>query len=161
RAALCPPGRHHRGCDAPARVRVGRVLVAGGGGLGCARAPRDLRRNGHLQTDGRPGARSMSARAQPGSWRPVLRMLRARWPGFGAAWMLTLAPAAPSLLQPWPIQILVDHVLGPVPAPPWLTAIRSWIPGASSVSGAAAWLAAVTLVIFALESALDVALTMR
>jgi ATP-binding cassette subfamily B protein/subfamily B ATP-binding cassette protein MsbA len=55
-------------------------------------------------------------------------------------------------LQPWPIKLLVDHVLGADPLPAslgWLTAL----PAADSPAALAAWLAGSTVLLFALTRA--------
>jgi ATP-binding cassette subfamily B protein/subfamily B ATP-binding cassette protein MsbA len=75
-------------------------------------------------------------------------------------WLLTLAAAGVGLLQPWPLQALVDHVLGSTPPPVWVRWSRSVLPGAGSTLGFAAWAAVATLCVFLLESAVDVATTM-
>src|SRR5262245_21256246 len=90
-----------------------------------------------------------------------LRLLLQHRRGLAAIWVLTLVSSGLALLQPWPLQILVDHVLGGQPSPQWLDEIARALPGASQPRGMAAWLAAAGLGIFVLESAVDVALTMR
>src|SRR5262245_49198232 len=98
---------------------------------------------------------------QPGPWRLLLREAPPRWRAMGIITLLTLASAVGALLQPWPLQVLVDHVLGEAPAPEWVTGLRARLPGAGGPTGAAAWAAAATLFIFAGDSAVDMLLTMR
>jgi ATP-binding cassette subfamily B protein len=103
----------------------------------------------------------MTAAEHLGVWRTVFGTVGRRWRGLATIWVLTLAAAAVALLQPWPIQILVDHVLGQAPGPVWLARMRSWLPGAGSPLGAAAWAGAAAFLIFVIETVFDVALTMR
>jgi ABC-type multidrug transport system fused ATPase/permease subunit len=98
---------------------------------------------------------------QPGPWRRVLAAAPPSKRGLAAIWLLTLASAGAALLQPWPMQVLVDHVIGDVPGPAWLAAVRRALPGGGTVSGAAAWAGVATILAFGLESVIDVALTMR
>jgi ATP-binding cassette subfamily B protein/subfamily B ATP-binding cassette protein MsbA len=79
--------------------------------------------------------------------------------GYAFIGAVTVAASLFSLLHPWPFQILIDHVLGTEPSPAWLDAARSWLPGASGSSGAIAYLAGIGLVVFAIDSLLDVLLT--
>jgi ATP-binding cassette subfamily B protein len=60
-----------------------------------------------------------------------------------------------SVLQPWPMQIVMDHVLGGV-APPWQLTL---LPGGGSPRGLLVWAVLAGLLIFAANSAIDVALT--
>jgi ATP-binding cassette subfamily B protein len=52
----------------------------------------------------------------------ILRYVRPYWPLAGTAVALILLGAAVGLLGPWPLKILVDHALGELPAPEWLSA---------------------------------------
>jgi ATP-binding cassette subfamily B protein/subfamily B ATP-binding cassette protein MsbA len=98
---------------------------------------------------------------QPGVWARVLKAAPPPWRGMAAAWLFSLLAGAAALLQPWLLKVLVDHVVGSVPAPAWVAWLRGTLPGAGGVSGAVAWVAVATLVVFALESTIDVLLTMR
>ncbi len=70
----------------------------------------------------------------------------------------TISSSAIGVLQPWPIKILVDHALGQVALPDWLTSFFQ----ATHLEPARGWLVigagAATLAIFSANSALDVAL---
>ena len=79
----------------------------------------------------------------------------------GYLWIagVTILASLFALLHPWPLQVLVDHVLGHAPQPGWLTRVRAMLPGASSDRVAAGYVAGVGLVIFALDAMLDVLLT--
>lgn len=74
-------------------------------------------------------------------------------------WMLTVLSSGLLLLQPWPVQILVDHVLGGKPAPGWLESTLSHLPSADTPVALAAWVAFATLLLFILYSIVDVSLT--
>lgn len=102
----------------------------------------------------------MSARRRPSRWGRLLGLSRPYWRGYTRIWVLTLASSAVGLAHPWPVQVLVDHVLGGVPAPAWLASLRATLPGGGGVGGAVAWIAAAGLVIFAIDALVDVLLTM-
>ncbi len=53
----------------------------------------------------------------------ILRYLRPYWGLAVVAIALILLGAAVGLLGPWPLKVLVDHALGDLPAPRWLTAV--------------------------------------
>jgi ATP-binding cassette subfamily B protein/subfamily B ATP-binding cassette protein MsbA len=75
------------------------------------------------------------------------------WTAIAAA---SLASTLISLLQPWPLKLLVDHVLGDDPLPAGLAASLTWLPGFESASGPLMWVVAAGLVLFALNSGVDV-----
>jgi ATP-binding cassette subfamily B protein/subfamily B ATP-binding cassette protein MsbA len=91
--------------------------------------------------------------------KPTLRLLRyaaAGWRGWLFIVVVTLASSLVALLQPWPLQIIIDHVLLPRPmAGPAAWASRS-LPGAETPQGLLAWMVVAGLTIFALTSAADV-----
>lgn len=93
-------------------------------------------------------------------WRRILLLARPQWRGYSLIWALTMASSIVVLLQPWPIQFLVDHVLGEKPAPAWLEALLSHLPGTGSPLALAAWVAMGSLLIFIIQAMVDVALTM-
>jgi ATP-binding cassette, subfamily B, bacterial len=98
--------------------------------------------------------------AQPGRrWRRVLSLARPQWRGYAVMWALTMTSSGVLLLQPWPIQMLVDHVLAGRPLPVRLAAFLAQLPGTDSTIGIAAWIALGSLGIFILSSIIDVALT--
>src|SRR4030095_13662330 len=69
--------------------------------------------------------------------------------------LFTLAYTVVAVLQPWPMQILIDQVLGQQSRPGFL----EHVPGAGTSRGLIAWVVAATLVLFALAVAVEVALT--
>jgi ATP-binding cassette, subfamily B, bacterial len=92
-------------------------------------------------------------------WRRVLHLARPQWRGYVLMWVLTLASSGIVLLQPWPVQVLVDHVLAGEAAPAWLSATLVVLPGGESPVALAAWIALASLGLFVLSSVVDVALT--
>ncbi|MDP9373230.1 MAG: ABC transporter transmembrane domain-containing protein, partial [Chloroflexota bacterium] len=91
------------------------------------------------------------------------RLLRYAIPyrrGWALILAVTLLSTAFGLLQPWPLKILVDHVFGQQPLSEPLRRAIGALPGARTSGGQLAWVALAGLVIFAVDSALDVILTM-
>jgi ATP-binding cassette, subfamily B, bacterial len=72
---------------------------------------------------------------------------------------LTLFASFFALLQPWPMMVLVDHVLGSESPAGALSSVLSWLPGSGTPGGLLAWVVAAGLLIFAVNSTLDVILT--
>lgn len=86
------------------------------------------------------------------TWRVVAREVRRRWPALLAAVAGLLGALAVDLLTPWPLKLLVDHVLLGRPPPPALAGVAPL----ASLSPAAAlgWLAALMALLAALGGAL-------
>ncbi len=105
----------------------------------------------------------MTESSQKSSISRLAWMLRFARP-YRRSWIfilfLTLAFSPISLATPWPMLILVDHVLGSVPAPPWLATIKGILPGADSAYGMVAWVAVAGLGFFLLGALLDALLTL-
>jgi ATP-binding cassette subfamily B protein len=99
--------------------------------------------------------------SQLGAWRTALRAGPIHRRTLAVMWLLTLASAGFALLQPWPVQVVIDHAVGGVPGPGWLTSLRARLPGAGSAGGLAAWAGIATVLIFMLDAWVDVRLTMR
>ena len=74
----------------------------------------------------------------------ALRAWRQLLGAFGSA----LAAAVVGLMTPWPLKIVIDHVLGSQRRPDWLVRICEILPFAASRSGLLAWSAAAIVVIF-------------
>jgi ATP-binding cassette, subfamily B, bacterial len=102
---------------------------------------------------------SESRRHMGNRWLRLVALGRPHWRGYLLMWVLTLCSSGLALLQPWPLQILVDHVLGTVPAPGWIAAVLHGLPGAGSAIGAGAWLALAMLCLFVVDATVDVSLT--
>ncbi|HEX8218480.1 MAG TPA: ABC transporter ATP-binding protein, partial [Chloroflexia bacterium] len=64
-----------------------------------------------------------------------------------------------SLLQPWPMKVLVDNVLGGSAPSGALKGVLDLLPGAGTPGGLLAWVVLAGLVVFAANSAFEVALT--
>lgn len=80
-------------------------------------------------------------------WIRLIPYMRPEWRGLLAILSLTLASVAVSLLNPWPMKLIVDNVLRHQP----LSGSTAWIerlPAANSPSGQIAWLAAATVTLF-------------
>ena len=50
----------------------------------------------------------------------ALRLIRPYTGLLGVAFLAMLASAAAALLEPWPLKVIFDHVIGTRPPPPWL-----------------------------------------
>lgn len=68
-----------------------------------------------------------------------------------------LAKVGMDVLKPWPMKILVDHVLQGVAMPPAVARVAEWLPGAGTPDGLLTWCVAATVVIFLLGWALGLA----
>ena len=71
----------------------------------------------------------------------------------------TLLSTAFTLLQPWPVKVLVDNVLGDSPRSSALASITSILPGAETQQGLLVWVVVAGLGVFVASSALEVVLT--
>ena len=92
-------------------------------------------------------------------YRQILAFAVPYWRGSALIAAVTLVSIATSLLQPWPMKVLVDQVLGHEPPPAALARVLAWLPGAGTTSGLLAWTALAGLVLFAVHSIIDVVLT--
>jgi ATP-binding cassette subfamily B protein/subfamily B ATP-binding cassette protein MsbA len=91
-----------------------------------------------------------------------LRVVRYARPGW-RAWLLIaalmLVNSALALMQPWPMKIVLDHVLGQMPMPRALEAAVQVFRGSESAGGLLAWTVFASLAIFGLASASDIVVT--
>src|SRR6516164_7462358 len=71
----------------------------------------------------------------------------------------TLGSSALAVVQPWPMKILIDHVLGTEPMPEWLANASQWLPFAGSARGLLAWVVAAFFGFFLINSAIEVIMT--
>jgi ABC-type multidrug transport system fused ATPase/permease subunit len=92
-------------------------------------------------------------------YRQILAFAVPYWRGSALIAAVTLVSIATSLLQPWPMKVLVDQVLGHEPPSAVLARVLAWLPGAGTTSGLLAWTALAGLVLFAVHSIIDVVLT--
>ncbi|HEX4913708.1 MAG TPA: ABC transporter ATP-binding protein, partial [Vicinamibacterales bacterium] len=72
-----------------------------------------------------------------------------------------LLSTALSLAQPWPLQVLIDHVIGNVTMSEGMASVINALPYAGSPRGLLGWVAAAGLLIFIINSAVDVVLSMQ
>src|SRR5688572_9212292 len=93
------------------------------------------------------------------SWRRLLRYAFTDPRGWIFLVGVTFLSSAFGLLQPWPLQILVDHVLGREPLTGPLEYVAGFVPGADTPRGMLFWVVLAGLAIFAINSGLDVLLT--
>jgi ATP-binding cassette, subfamily B, bacterial len=96
---------------------------------------------------------------QTGAYRRLLRYGRPYRTGWALIIIVTLLSAGFSVLQPWPMKVLVDYVLGSAPMPESLSRIREWLPGAASGNGLLVWVVLSALIVFAVNSTVDILLT--
>jgi ABC-type multidrug transport system fused ATPase/permease subunit len=92
-------------------------------------------------------------------WTSTGRLIRyafTDWKGWGLILSATLLSSVFGLLGPWPMKVLVDHVLGGAPLPEPLARL---IPGADAPRTLLAWVVLAGVGIFAINSALEVFLT--
>ncbi len=96
------------------------------------------------------------------SWHDYRRLFSytmAHWQGWTVIVTVTLWSSALAVLQPWPMKILVDHVLGTQPMPHWLARASQWLPWAESARGMLAWIVIAFFAIFVINSVTEVILT--
>jgi ATP-binding cassette, subfamily B, bacterial len=80
-----------------------------------------------------------------------------RWPAFAVVLVATLLKIACDVLRPWPMKVLVDHVLNERPMPEGLAAVVAWLPGAATPRGLLTWCVAATVALFLLGWTLGLA----
>lgn len=68
----------------------------------------------------------------------VTRLLAPHWKALAVAFLAMLAGSVAALLEPWPLKIVFDHVLGSKPPPAWLLAVGIGDNGSVDLLGAAA-----------------------
>ena len=66
-----------------------------------------------------------------------------------------------SVMQPWPLKVLVDHVLGDLPMPLSMADVIDRLPGASTPHGLLAYVVISGLLIFVLSSAVNVIVSLE
>src|SRR2546423_11684224 len=99
-----------------------------------------------------------STSAQPAKpYRRLLRYARPyllQWIGVS---VIVFASSALAVLQPWPVQVVVDHVLDNQPKPPWLTRFIALAPHGFSKVGLLAWAASGSFVLYGLARLVEAA----
>ena len=73
-------------------------------------------------------------------YRRLLPYAKPELPALAGIAMLSLASVAVDLLRPWPLKLIIDHVLAGRPLPPGVADL-ALLPGAASPAGLLAWLA--------------------
>jgi len=53
----------------------------------------------------------------------ITDLLRPHWKALTLAFVAVIAESATDLLEPWPLKVVFDHVLGSKPTPTWMTSI--------------------------------------
>jgi ATP-binding cassette subfamily B protein/subfamily B ATP-binding cassette protein MsbA len=105
------------------------------------------------------GTRQRRALAGVRNYQRLLCYAVGDWRGWALIAGVTLLSSAAVLLQPWPMQILLDHVVGQEPmAEPLAWAVRL-LPGAGTARGLLVWVVLAGLAVFGLNGAIDVLLT--
>ena len=59
----------------------------------------------------------------------MARLLRPHWKSLAVAFAAVIAESGADLLQPWPLKVILDNVIGPKPLPPWLATLAGAFPG--------------------------------
>lgn len=70
--------------------------------------------------------------------------------------LLMIVEAVLLAASPWPMKIIVDHVLIDSPRPAWVRTIADVLPGAHAPRGLIAWMVAATIILFAASSLLGI-----
>ncbi len=110
-----------------------------------------------MPTDARPSSYPAYGDAARPWWVRLGRYALPQWPSLILIAVATLALVGIKLLVPWPLKLIVDHVLAdrPLPEPvAWIVAL----PGAGSARGLLAWLAAATVLLFLAKRLVNVLL---
>jgi ATP-binding cassette, subfamily B, bacterial len=92
-------------------------------------------------------------------YRRLLKYSVSYWKGWILILIVTLLSSATSLLQPWPLKILVDYVFDQKPVPAGIKVVLDWIPWTATGRGLLFWAAASGLFIFAVNTAFSMFLT--
>ena len=89
-------------------------------------------------------------------YRRLFSYIAAYWRGWLLLGAVTIVSIPFALLQPWPMQVLADHVLNGKPVTSSALAhLIAVLPGAGSAHGLLAWVVAAGLLIFVFNSLLD------
>jgi ATP-binding cassette subfamily B protein/subfamily B ATP-binding cassette protein MsbA len=107
------------------------------------------------------GVRARLGRAWGGlrKYQALLRYALTGRKGWALIVAVMLLGSVVAPLQPWPMQVVLDSVLGGQPLPGPLAACAGLLPGAGSPRGLLAWAVLAGLLLFAANNALDVVLT--
>jgi ATP-binding cassette, subfamily B, bacterial len=95
-----------------------------------------------------------------GRFRRLFSYIARYWRGWLLLGAVNIVSIPFALLQPWPMQVLTDHVLNRKPVTSTVLAyLTAVLPGAGSIHGLLAWVVATGLLIFVFNSLLDLILT--
>ncbi|MDQ3815994.1 MAG: ABC transporter ATP-binding protein/permease [Armatimonadota bacterium] len=89
----------------------------------------------------------------------LLHYAARHWAGWVLIIAVTLLSTGCAVLQPWPLKILVDHVLGQQPMPAELAHGAAYLPVTDNPLGLLTWVVLAGLGIFVLNGAVSVVLT--
>jgi len=89
----------------------------------------------------------------------LLRYARREQKSFLLILILTIVSAALLALQPWPLKLLIDHVLLRMPVPEAHSRILAWFSLSDAPTSVLVFMVVAGLVLFVLNSAVDAALT--
>ena len=115
--------RELRRCAAPTRNRDLRRDAAALRHACRAPVERDTSVPAHTPTRHTMAVRSLS----------LIRLLRPHWTLLAVAFVAMLVQSAADLLEPWPLKVVFDYVLGSKPMPHWLA---EWMPAATALGRA-------------------------
>jgi ATP-binding cassette, subfamily B, bacterial len=106
--------------------------------------------------------RPATGRGDTGGFRAYRRLAAYAlpyWKGLALIACITLLGAGVVLLQPWPMKVVVDHVLSGHEPAGLVAAVISALPGADATAGLLLWAVFAGLLLFAINSTIDVVLT--
>ena len=110
------------------------------------------------------GARRVAAfrdRAFRSDYARLLRYAVPHWRGWAGIAGATALSTGVTLLQPWPMQVVVDHVLARTPPSGVVARLAAVLPGAARPTGLLAWAVVAGLALFGLHAAVDAVLARR
>jgi ATP-binding cassette, subfamily B, bacterial len=84
----------------------------------------------------------------------LLRYLKPHWRGLAGVLLTMGLSTAVGLLEPWPIKLFVDNVVGNKHWPDWLKSVLGVLPGGDGRRGLLFWLAATLVLLFVLGTAI-------
>jgi len=93
------------------------------------------------------------------TYRRLLHYALPYWRGWMLIVVVTLLSTAFGLLNPWPMKVLVDNVLGDQPVGEMVASVTERLPGAETPHGLLGWIVIAGLAIFAVNSLIQVVLT--
>lgn len=110
----------------------------------------------------RAAAGDKAARTDKSSLKAQLPLLRYVLPHWRELKMILITMALAigvDVLQPWPMKILVDDILGDQRSPEWLNRMAGALPGPSGDSGLLIWVCVATVLIYVLHTVVSMANT--